>query len=165
MPMLAMAVVACATTCVASPRAQDAVRGEAGDEAAIRSVIQQAAEAWENGDGAAYGALFAEDADYVTFGGMRLEGRGQIAAAHQQLFDGPLAGSRLQLQVESIRLLTPDVALAHVAGGILEAGQDALTPARDSMQSLVLTKRDGAWQVVGCQVTRIQGMPPGSRNE
>lgn len=163
MPQLAMALT-CALVFVAGSPGQETAGDTSSDDAAIRSVIQKAADAWENGDGEAYGEPFAEDADYVTFGGMRLRGREQIAALHQQLFDGPLAGSRLQLQIESVRFLTPDVALAHVSGGIIEAGQDALTSDRNSLQSLVLTRRDGKWQVAGCQVTRIQAMPPGPRN-
>jgi uncharacterized protein (TIGR02246 family) len=132
----------------------------AADEAAIRGLIERAARAWADGDGEAYAAVFAPDADYVTFGGMHLEGREPIARVHQQLFDGPLAGSRLALTVKKVRFLGPDAAIAHVDGGIVEGGRDELTDERRSMQTVVAARRDGEWRVAATQVTRVQPLPP-----
>ncbi|MDM9382588.1 SgcJ/EcaC family oxidoreductase [Chlorogloeopsis sp. ULAP01] len=36
------------------------------DEAAILAVMQQMIDAWKRGDGAAYAAVFTEDADYIA---------------------------------------------------------------------------------------------------
>jgi uncharacterized protein (TIGR02246 family) len=133
-----------------------------GDEVAIRAVLQRAVDAWGKGDGSAYGAVFEEDADYVTFGGMHVKGRRNIASQHQHLFDGPLKGTRLKVQVTSLRFLRPDITLLHAVGGILDApGQKEVTPERSSIQMMVLRKRGGQWRMASNQVTRIQSVMPG----
>jgi uncharacterized protein (TIGR02246 family) len=162
MPLLTIIATAALTFGAEAP-GQDAGRRDA-DEEAIRSLASKAAESWFDGDGKAYAALFDEDADYVTFGGIHLKGRDQIALAHQRLFEGPLAGSRLSLEVKGVRFLGPDIALMHVEGGVVEAGQTELTPARNSLQTLVVRKQAGEWHVAACQVTRIMPSPPGPRN-
>jgi uncharacterized protein (TIGR02246 family) len=132
------------------------------DEQAIRALLRRATDAWDRGDGQAYGAEFEEDADYVTFGGTHSRGRSTIAAEHQQLFDTFLRGSRLQVNVHSLRFLGPDVAVAHIVGGILdEPGQTELRPERRSIQTAVVRKRDGAWHIAASQVTRIQSVQLG----
>ena len=122
------------------------------DEAAIRGLVQKAAENWSKGDGDAYAALFTEDADYVTFAGTLHKGRREIARSHQQLF---AKGSRLVLELKSIRFLNADIAVIHVTGGIVEPGQARLAPERISHQTAVLVKRDGAWLYTASQVTRV----------
>jgi uncharacterized protein (TIGR02246 family) len=132
------------------------------DEQAIRALLRRATDAWDRGDGQAYGAEFEEDADYVTFGGMHSRGRAAIASEHQQLFDTFLRGSRLQVDVDSLRFLSPDVAVAHIVGGILdEPGQTELRPERRSIQTAVVLRRDGVWRIAASQVTRIQSVQPG----
>jgi uncharacterized protein (TIGR02246 family) len=128
------------------------------DEPALRALVGRLAEAWAAGDGTAYGALFTGDADYVTFGGDLQKGRQAIAAAHQQLFDGPLKGSRLDLQFRSARALAPGVVVLHVTGGIVERGQPALVPGRDSMMTAVAVKGSDGWRITVLQVTRR--LPP-----
>jgi uncharacterized protein (TIGR02246 family) len=135
----------------------DADGAAKADAAAIRALVDQAVRAWGKGDGAAYAAVFDDDADYVTFGGMHLKGRGAIAKQHQQLFDTALKGTRLQLRITNLRFLTPNVALTHAVGGILdEPGQTEVAPTRNSLQILVWRKRDGAWRCAALQVTRIR---------
>ena len=43
----------------------------------------------------AWGAHFAEDADYVIINGMRIKGREAIDSGHQQIFDTIYKGSVL----------------------------------------------------------------------
>jgi uncharacterized protein (TIGR02246 family) len=45
------------------------------DEAAIRSLLGRMRDAWADGDGHAYGAVFAEDARYVNAPRERVVGR------------------------------------------------------------------------------------------
>ena len=132
------------------------------DEQEIRAVVQQAVEAWNSGDGSAYAALFAEDADYVTFGGMHTRGRHAIATEHQQLFDAFLRGSRLALQITNLRFLGPDTALVHAVGGILDQpDQRDVALERRSIQTAVLCRQHDTWRIVATQVTRIQTVLPG----
>jgi uncharacterized protein (TIGR02246 family) len=47
----------------------DATTPVTADEAAIRAILAQLADAWNTGDGAAFAAPFAEDADFIAFEG------------------------------------------------------------------------------------------------
>src|SRR5262249_49345555 len=107
------------------------------DEAAIRALVQQLTDGWNKGDGDACAAVFTEDGDQVTFGGQHLQGRREIAALHRGLLAGPLKGSRLKLEVARLRFPSPDVALAHVTGGVVPAGQSEVPPERNSMTTVV----------------------------
>jgi uncharacterized protein (TIGR02246 family) len=112
------------------------------DEAAIRALYKQLMNGWNSGDGNAFAAPFAEDADFVAFDGSYFKGQQEIASFHQMLFDQFLKGTRLVGKVRSVRFLTPDVAVMHAVGGTVMPGQSDLDPERNSIQTLVATKRD-----------------------
>src|SRR5262245_28515772 len=101
-PVLITILVTAGALSGAAGPSGDADRRKA-DEAAVRALVRKWADAWAKGDGA-YAALFTEDADYVTFAGARYTGRREIARAHRELFT---KGSRLELQVKRIRILSP----------------------------------------------------------
>ena len=113
---------------------------------------------WNSGDGNAFAAAFAEDADFVAFDGTQFKGRQQIASFHQQLFDLYLKGTRLVGKVRSVRFLTPNVAVMHAVGGTVMPGQSDLEPERISIQTLVATKRDGEWHLAAFHNSRAQYM-------
>src|SRR5690242_21322881 len=68
-------------------------------ETEVRAVLGRLTEAWNDGDATAYGRLFTEDADYVTFFGLNFPGREAIESSHRALFEGPLKGSKLTGQL------------------------------------------------------------------
>jgi uncharacterized protein (TIGR02246 family) len=132
----------------------------ADDEAAIRALYQQLMDGWNRGDGDAFAAPFAEDADLVGFDGMHLKGRSEIASFHQRLFDNFVKGTRLVGKVKSVRFLAPDVVLMHTVGGTVMPGQSDLDPERNSVQTIVATKSDDGrwWRMAAFQNTRAQFM-------
>lgn len=125
------------------------------DEAAIRDLFRKLLDDWGRGDGYAYGSRFTEDADYVAFDGTHTKGRQEIAASHQQLFDKWVKGTKLVGGIESIRFLSPEVTLVHATGSTIFPGEDKPRPSRDSIQTLVAVKRDGAWIFTAFQNSRI----------
>ncbi len=129
------------------------------DEAAIRTLIGRMIDAWGQGDGDAFAAVFEPDADYVSFGGMHMEGRDTIAQMHQHLFKGSLSGTHLELNLSKLRFLGPEVALALLEGGFIDAGQVALSDPRRTLQTAVFHKRNGIWRIAAVQVTRSQSAP------
>lgn len=131
------------------------------DEAAVRSLYGQLMEGWNRGSGAAFAAAFAEDGDLVAFDGTHFRGRKEIAIFHQELFDKWMKGTRLLGRVERLRFPNPDVAVIHAVGGTVTRGRSAPSPERNSIQTLVATKRQGEWSLVAFQNTRIR---PISRN-
>ena len=74
---------------------------------------------WNATDSQAFAAPFAPDADFVNVYGMHARGRDAIAQGHEFILRGPYAGSRVAYTVEAVRLLRPDVALAHVGGTVV----------------------------------------------
>lgn len=103
------------------------------------------AEAWARGDAQAYAECFSEDSDYVTFNGMHLRGRAENREIHGPLFRSVLKGSRIDPVVTDLSFLSPDVALVHTAS----------STRKKSVQTFVIVKRDGRWQVRAFQNTRV----------
>jgi hypothetical protein len=56
----------------------------------------------------------------------------------------------------SVRFLGPDVALMHAVGGTVMRGKSVPSPERDSIQTLVATKRAGEWRLAAFQNTRVR---------
>jgi uncharacterized protein (TIGR02246 family) len=76
------------------------------DAAAVATpIFQQLEDAWNAADGAAFGARFTDDADFVNVRGEHFQGRAAIAAGHAGIFRSIYAGSRNQYTVEGLRLL------------------------------------------------------------
>lgn len=127
------------------------------DEKAIRANVGQMVKGWNTKSGEQFAKPFAEDADYVVINGMQIKGRAAIAKGHQGIFDTIYKNTNLELVVEKIRFLRPDVAVVHVSG-------TATTPQEVSVQTtkarmtLVMTKTDGKWEISAFQNTAIQNV-------
>lgn len=134
----------------------DRATANSSEEAAVRALYQQMMGAWNVGSGEAFAAPFAEDGDLIAFDGTHFKGWQEIAPYHQRLFDTHLKGTRLVGQVTSVRFLSPDVALMHAIGSTVMRGKSAPSPERDSIQTLVATKRGGEWLLAAFQNTRIR---------
>ena len=132
---------------------------KSADESALRSLIQKCVDGWNKGSGEAFAAQFAEDSDFVPGNGRHDKGRKQIVAAHQRIFDTFYKGTRLWIQVKSIRSLKSDVALIHSVSKVLRAGESDASPEPEFIQSWVVTKRKGAWFIDAFQNTPIQKPP------
>jgi uncharacterized protein (TIGR02246 family) len=139
-----------------NPQTSQLANPQSADEAAVRTLYQQLMDGWNQGSSDAFAAPFAEDGDFIAFDGTHFKGRQEIAQFHQPLFETYLKGTRLVGQVISVRFLSPEVALMHAVGGTVMRGKSAPAPERDSIQTLVATKRDGEWCLAAFQNTRIR---------
>jgi uncharacterized protein (TIGR02246 family) len=125
--------------------------------AAIRQVLAELAACWNRADGAAYGALFTDDADYIDVTGTRTCGGVAIGKAHQFLWDRFLKGSILEANDDAdMQLIAPDVAIVIATGAARLAGQAVAPADRQSINTTVLVKRDGVWRIRAFQNSRIQ---------
>ncbi len=131
------------------------------DEAAVRDLYRQMMEGWNQGSGAAFAAVFAEDGDQVAFDGTHFVGRQEIASWHQELFDKWMKGTRLVGRVKDVRFLSPDVALVHAVGSTVMRDQSEPSPERDSIQTLVATRQAGEWRLAALDNIRIRPMSRG----
>ena len=123
-------------------------------ERAVVKLMGRLTEAWERGDGEAYGALFAEDAQYVSAVGERLYGRKAIAESHQQIFDTFFKKTRLGRGYPArMREIRPDVLLVEAAGSVLFPGETEQRVAPNGLMTLVVAREDADWRIVSFQNT------------
>ena len=132
-----------------------------GDAQAVRRVAEEVGEAWARQDAKAVGAHYTEDADYVNIMGLVLEGRKAIEVRHAEIFTTVLRGSHANFEVRSVRVLSPEVAVADVNGAVMDVKQAPAGLTLDSDGSIrsrikhILVKRDGRWVVVSTQTTQV----------
>ena len=119
-------------------------------------VVGQLQTAWNAMDGAAFAAPFAEDADFVNLLGEHFRGRERVAAGHIGIFRSIYAGSTVDMKLERVRLLRPDVALAHVHS-ILDVPQGPLAGRHVARFSMVLTRGTRGWEIAAFHNTRMDG--------
>ena len=79
----------------------------------VYALWQTMAAGWLRGDAKAFGAVFAEDVDFVTVRGEELRGREAVVAGHARLFAGPLRGTRLIPEIHLVRPFTGGLSLVH----------------------------------------------------
>lgn len=125
-------------------------------EEIARSTLTRLSDAWNAGNGSAFGAPFAEDADFVTIRGDHLQGREAIARGHQAIFDTIYKGSTVAFRLLQARVLTDDVLLAH-AQGELKAPTGPLAGEHTSTVTLVLVRldQDADWRVAAFHNTLV----------
>ncbi|MFD9940975.1 SgcJ/EcaC family oxidoreductase [Nonomuraea sp. NPDC059023] len=110
----------------------------------IQAVIQRSQDAWNRGDGAAYGACFTADATDVTFTGTVYHGGAEIGRAHQVLFDSFLKGTRLNVEIIETRTYGNDVAVVVTRGG-----------RRKKLATYTIVREsDGEWRIAAVQKTQ-----------
>ena len=131
------------------------------EEQNLRGIVEQLETAWNRSDSAGFSAPFAEDADFIHILGGHFEGRVSIEKGHRAIFDTVYKGSKLKFVVEKIRFASPDVAIIF-ASGILMTSHRGIPPQINARPTLVLQKREGDWQIIAFQNTRIapEGAPP-----
>jgi uncharacterized protein (TIGR02246 family) len=101
------------------------------------NVIRKLEDAWNAGDGAAFSAPFAPDADFVNIRGDLHTGGEEIAAGHQQIFETIYAGSTVRYALLQARELDEHAILAHI-GATLNAPAGPLAGETNALASLVL---------------------------
>ncbi len=113
-------------------------------------------DAWMARDGAAIGALFAEDADFVNVVGIWWEDRAAIARAHAYALESFFAETRLTIGRVKVRR-SGDMAVVHarvrLTGQVTQEG--AAAGSRTTILVFVLERRGDGWIAVAAQNTDI----------
>jgi uncharacterized protein (TIGR02246 family) len=123
------------------------------ERAAVEAIVSRLEAAWNAMDPEAFAAPFAEDADFVNIAGEHARGRAAIVDGHRAIFRDFYADSTAKLTLMAIRLLGPDVALAHVHS-VLDAPKGPLAGRNTAVFSMVLTKTDDGWEIAAFHNTR-----------
>ena len=125
------------------------------DEAAIRAIFANLNDAWTKGDAQLWGSQFAKDADFTAWMGVYVKGREVITSEHGRIFQTIYKGTKLRLNVRSIRFLRNDVAVVHAEGSVVKKEEEfPSTP--QVVPAAILTKEKGQWQIAVFQNTRVQ---------
>jgi uncharacterized protein (TIGR02246 family) len=127
------------------------------ERAAVDAIVRRLESAWNAMDSEAFAAEFSGDADYVNIAGEHMRGRAAIAAGHHAIFRDFYADSTARMTVTAVRLLAPDVALAHVHSE-LDVPKGPLAGHNTALFSAVLTRRENdhgeRWEIAAFHNTR-----------
>ena len=118
------------------------------------AIFEQLEDAWNRADGAAYGAPFAPDADFVDIRADHHQSQAAISAGHQGILDSIYAGSTVRYEVDLARSLAPGVVLAIVSA-TLDAPTGPLQGVNRSRVTAVLVEHDDRWVVAAFQNTLV----------
>lgn len=132
-----LTLVALAST-AASARADEKTEADA-----IRDRVLAYVTAYNQQDAQALADLWADDAVYLNRDtGEPIEGRAAIAAMFADMFETGEA-SHLSLTIQSIRLITPDVAIEDGTAAITSADGNPIA----SSYTAIHVKKDGVWRL------------------
>ncbi len=115
------------------------------------------ARAWASRDGAAIGALFAEDADFVNVVGLWWHDRAAIARAHDTALKSFFADTRLTPGAVRVRMLSEDHAVVRcrfrLIGQRAPDGSDA--GPRRAILTFVCERTPEGWLALAAQNTDV----------
>jgi uncharacterized protein (TIGR02246 family) len=136
------------------------------DEAAIRSIVEEEATAWTQGDAAAYSRHFAETGTFTNILGQFFAGHDVFLKHHEVLFKGPYRGTTLHHDVASLQFVRSDVAIVEVLTSVtgfqkLAPGLNTDTKGRLRTRLLqVLIKDKGEWKIVAYHNVDVKAQTP-----
>ena len=169
MTVAVIALVGCATTPPSSESRRGMARLTAADESAVRAVVLEFANTWNQHDMNAMHNLDTEDVEWINVVGQDWRGKTNVykghTAIHQQVpvtvmnpgAKGMSAGSSMSVESATIRSIAPSVAVA-VATMHFGASPDprySWVVAAKTRGSFTLVKRNGIWKIVHFQNTVI----------
>jgi uncharacterized protein (TIGR02246 family) len=107
-------------------------------------------EAMNHKDWKAYGALFAEDADWINVVGMFWHGKKNLVEAHEAYASSVFRNGGFTYSDMLIRGVAPGVAVVvvteHTVEQVAPDGVTKLPPSQDRL-SFVVVKRNGQWRI------------------
>jgi len=121
------------------------------------ALVAQLQTAWNAGDGTAFAAPFAEDADFVTVAGMHVRGRQAIADNHDRIFTTIYKGSRVAMRVEQLRPLGGSLALLHIAP-TLDVPKGRLAGTMNALMTTVVDDNSGEPVILALHNTIVRDL-------
>ena len=153
---LSLFVIGLVTVGSAADAAEQPTPQQQAAEKEIRAGAQAFVAAFDKGDATALAALWTADGIYVNEDGVRFQGRKSIQQEYETLFQS-IPDVRLQMEVDSIRLINADTAI--------EEGRAAISPQPPgavrvmSRYTAVHVRQDDRWLMADVRDTRVE-LPP-----
>ena len=139
--VLVAALFAAASATSASAQAAAKPQKPVADEAAIRASAEEYQKAFNKGDAKALAASWTTDGELVDERGRMFHGRDAIEKEFEAIF-AEHAGAKIDVDVESVKFVTPDVA---VESGTAQARSKNGPAGPPLKYTAVHVKRDGKW--------------------
>jgi uncharacterized protein (TIGR02246 family) len=116
--------------------------------------VETLEQAWNAADGAAFGAQFADESDFVNVRGEHHRGATAIARGHQGIFDTIYAGSSVRYRLELARELAPGVIMT-VASATLEVPGGPLEGIHNSRFTMLIVEQGDDWRIAAFHNTLV----------
>jgi uncharacterized protein (TIGR02246 family) len=116
---------------------------------AIDKLVSNLTVAWNRRDVAAFGAAFAEDAEFTNVFGMVQNGRAEIEASHAPLFKTIFKDTQLTATETRVRLIRPDIAAVDVRWK-MSGARDPMGnpwPDREGILNWIVTQHGNSWLI------------------
>ncbi|MEV5598427.1 SgcJ/EcaC family oxidoreductase [Streptomyces sp. NPDC052496] len=133
--------------------------GNGQDRAAFDELLRRQEQAWADKDGAAFAATFTEDADLVTFNGDYLRTQDAIAQGMQYYFDHYIGDTTIRTLDQHVRFVNRHTAIIVRTSCQIQAGESECREGSLSVNTNVLTKKNGVWLQQSFQNTRKTELP------
>ena len=117
------------------------------------TILQQLERAWNDADGAAFGAPFADESDFVDIRGGHHRGKTEIAHGHQAIFDSIYAGSSVRFRLDVARPVAGGV--LAVATSTLDAPGGPLQGIHNARFTMVIAEQGDDWRVASFHNTLV----------
>jgi uncharacterized protein (TIGR02246 family) len=121
----------------------------------VRALYDTLITAWNDHDGTAMAAPFAEDGVVIGFDGSVSSGKQAIRSEMTSIFADHETG-RYAVEVKSVRGLGQHAMILRAIAGLVSPGQTAINPDTNSHQTVVAEGDDGQWRIVLFQNTPAQ---------
>jgi uncharacterized protein (TIGR02246 family) len=130
----------------------------------VEAVLAALQDSWNRHDMVTFAAQFTQDADFVNVLGMHLGGRPAIEAQHIAIHKTVFRNSQLRTLGQSVRLLGPQVAVAHLdwemTGHESPAVEGWKLPAvRKGVLTAVLVAESDNWRITALHNTDTVPVP------
>ena len=122
-------------------------------EAVATTILEQLEQAWNAGDGAAFGAPFADESDFVNVRGEHHRGADNIAHGHQAIFDSIYAGSTVRFRLDIARPVAGTI--LAVASSTLDAPSGPLKGIHNARFTMVIAEQGDDWRVTAFHNTLV----------
>jgi uncharacterized protein (TIGR02246 family) len=129
----------------------------AGDESAVRALVDEFANTWNRHDMKGMHELDTDDVEWINVVGHHWRGKATVYKGHAAIHKGMYAKQSMSVESATIRSIAPAVAVA-VATMHFGPSPDpryAWVVAAKTRASFTLVKRDGIWKIAHFQNTVI----------
>ena len=150
----ALVVIAVAlTTLTPSAASADEAAALATDKE-IRALYGKFTEAWNRHDTDALGKMWIAEGDHLEPDGRGVRGRESVSYLLKEQHGTVFKKTTLKLAIDSVSLVTPDVAVAdgtYEISGIVGPDGSAI-PTRNGHLTSILVRKDGTWGIAGSRL-------------